>query len=292
MALSMTGSRRPVIASGCPVTCRDGGRRLALLFEAGPARYALEAPRSSRSRRPTRPGPRHLRGVFPLEDLSVLLGGAPEAPARARGRARHQSHAGGARARRCGGGGRGRRSALPAHPRPRAADRHAWSAAPSSTRAGSTWSSAPRRWARACMLAGRRRRASSPGSRRPRSGAALRVAAAGSSASRSRRCCKSPRCWPPSAPSRSRAGSSPASWRTPAPLAGVRVARVPRAGAGRRAPRGPARAGGDPGRALCLAGTGHHPGARGDRRAGSLADARWTARPRAGCHAAPGRRRT
>ena len=57
----------------------DGGRRLALLFEAGPARYALDAsrvlevtPPDAVADRPT------VRGVFPLEDLSVLMGGAPE----------------------------------------------------------------------------------------------------------------------------------------------------------------------------------------------------------------------
>lgn len=57
----------------------DGGRRLALLFEAGPARYALEA---SRVLEVTPPDPdadrATVRGVFPLEDLSVLMGGAPE----------------------------------------------------------------------------------------------------------------------------------------------------------------------------------------------------------------------
>ncbi len=57
----------------------DGGRRLALLFEAGPARYALEA---SRVLEVTPPDPEPdratVRGVFPLEDLSVLMGGAPE----------------------------------------------------------------------------------------------------------------------------------------------------------------------------------------------------------------------
>jgi len=57
----------------------DGGRRLALLFEAGPAHYALEA---SRVLEVTPPDPEAeratVRGVFPLEDLSVLMGGAPE----------------------------------------------------------------------------------------------------------------------------------------------------------------------------------------------------------------------
>lgn len=57
----------------------DGGRRLALLFEAGPARYALEA---SRVLEVTPPDPdaerATVRGVFPLEDLSTLMGGAPE----------------------------------------------------------------------------------------------------------------------------------------------------------------------------------------------------------------------
>lgn len=57
----------------------DGGRRLALLLEAGPARYALEA---SRVLEVTPPDPDRatVRGVFPLEDLSVLMGGAPERP--------------------------------------------------------------------------------------------------------------------------------------------------------------------------------------------------------------------
>src|SRR4029078_7067317 len=56
----------------------DGGRRLALLFEAGPARYALEA---SRGLEVTPPHPERapVRGVFPLEDLSTLMGGAAEA---------------------------------------------------------------------------------------------------------------------------------------------------------------------------------------------------------------------
>jgi len=55
----------------------DGGRRLALLFEAGPARYALEA---SRVLEVTPPDAERatVRGVFPLEDLSSLMGGAPE----------------------------------------------------------------------------------------------------------------------------------------------------------------------------------------------------------------------
>ena len=57
----------------------DGGRRLALLCEAGPARYALEA---SRVLEVTPPDPdaerATVRGVFPLEDLSTLMGGAPE----------------------------------------------------------------------------------------------------------------------------------------------------------------------------------------------------------------------
>jgi len=57
----------------------DGGRRLALLFEAGPARYALEA---SRVLEVTPPDPdaerATVRGVFPLEDLSTLMGGAAE----------------------------------------------------------------------------------------------------------------------------------------------------------------------------------------------------------------------
>jgi hypothetical protein len=57
----------------------DGGRRLALLFDSGPAHYALEAslvlevtPPDADEERAT------VRGVFPLEDLSVLMGGAPE----------------------------------------------------------------------------------------------------------------------------------------------------------------------------------------------------------------------
>jgi hypothetical protein len=58
----------------------DGGRRLALLFEAGPARYALRPRGSSRSTPPD-PDPERatVRGVFPLEDLSTLMGGAAEA---------------------------------------------------------------------------------------------------------------------------------------------------------------------------------------------------------------------
>ncbi len=57
----------------------DGGRRLALLFEAGPARYALEASRVLEVTPPD-PDPERatVRGVFPLEDLSTLMGGAPE----------------------------------------------------------------------------------------------------------------------------------------------------------------------------------------------------------------------
>ena len=58
----------------------DGGRRLALLFEAGPARYALEASRVLEVTPPD-PDPERatVRGVFPLEDLSTLMGGAAEA---------------------------------------------------------------------------------------------------------------------------------------------------------------------------------------------------------------------
>ncbi len=57
----------------------DGGRRLALLFEAGPARYALEASRILEVTPPDAGTERAtVRGVFPLEDLSVLMGGAPE----------------------------------------------------------------------------------------------------------------------------------------------------------------------------------------------------------------------
>jgi len=57
----------------------DGGRRLALLFEAGPAHYALEASRVLEVTPPDAEAERAtVRGVFPLEDLSVLMGGAPE----------------------------------------------------------------------------------------------------------------------------------------------------------------------------------------------------------------------
>jgi chemotaxis signal transduction protein len=57
----------------------DGGRRLALLFEAGPARYALEVSRVLEVTPPDPEGERAtVRGVFPLEDLSTLMGGAPE----------------------------------------------------------------------------------------------------------------------------------------------------------------------------------------------------------------------
>jgi hypothetical protein len=57
----------------------DGGRRLALLFEAGPAHYALEASRVLEVTPPDVDQERAtVRGVFPLEDLSVLMGGAPE----------------------------------------------------------------------------------------------------------------------------------------------------------------------------------------------------------------------
>jgi hypothetical protein len=58
---------------------QDGGRRLALLFEAGPARYALEASHVLEVTPPDAdPDRATVRGVFPLEDLSVLMGGAPE----------------------------------------------------------------------------------------------------------------------------------------------------------------------------------------------------------------------
>ena len=57
----------------------DGGRRLALLFEAGPAHYALEASRVLEVTPPDADQERAtVRGVFPLEDLSVLMGGVPE----------------------------------------------------------------------------------------------------------------------------------------------------------------------------------------------------------------------
>ena len=47
----------------------DGGRRLALLFEAGPARYALEASRILEVTPPDADAERAtVRGVFPLED--------------------------------------------------------------------------------------------------------------------------------------------------------------------------------------------------------------------------------
>src|SRR5215831_14166272 len=72
-------SGRDSLCSGSSMTAHthDGGRRLALLFEAGPARYALEA---SRVLEVTPPDAERatVRGVFPLEDLSALMGGAPE----------------------------------------------------------------------------------------------------------------------------------------------------------------------------------------------------------------------
>jgi len=55
----------------------DGGRRLALLFEAGRARYAIEAARVMEVVPPD-PERTTVRDVFPLEDLSVLMGGAAE----------------------------------------------------------------------------------------------------------------------------------------------------------------------------------------------------------------------
>jgi chemotaxis signal transduction protein len=55
----------------------EGGRRLSLLFEAGPARYAIEATRVVEVAPPDTDRPT-VRGVFPLEDLSMLMGGAPE----------------------------------------------------------------------------------------------------------------------------------------------------------------------------------------------------------------------
>jgi chemotaxis signal transduction protein len=57
----------------------DGGRRLALLFEAGPARYALEASRVLEVTPPDADAERAtVRGVFALQDLSSLMGGGPE----------------------------------------------------------------------------------------------------------------------------------------------------------------------------------------------------------------------
>ena len=55
----------------------EGGRRTCLLFEAGPARYAIEATRVVEVAPPDADRPA-VRGVFPLEDLSVLMGGGPE----------------------------------------------------------------------------------------------------------------------------------------------------------------------------------------------------------------------
>jgi chemotaxis signal transduction protein len=62
-----------------PAHTHDGGRRLALLFEAGPARYALEASRVLEVTPPDANAEREtVRGVFPLHDLSSLMGGGPE----------------------------------------------------------------------------------------------------------------------------------------------------------------------------------------------------------------------
>jgi chemotaxis signal transduction protein len=55
----------------------EAGRRLCLLFEAGPARYAIEATRVAEVAPPDADRP-SVRGIFQLEDLSVLMGGAPE----------------------------------------------------------------------------------------------------------------------------------------------------------------------------------------------------------------------
>ena len=55
----------------------EGGRRTCLLFEAGPARYAIEATRVVEVAPPDADRST-VRGVFPLEDLSVLMGGGPE----------------------------------------------------------------------------------------------------------------------------------------------------------------------------------------------------------------------
>ena len=55
----------------------DPGRRLCLLFEAGAARYAVEATSVVEVSPPDAEGDK-LRGVFELKDLSLLLGGPPE----------------------------------------------------------------------------------------------------------------------------------------------------------------------------------------------------------------------
>jgi chemotaxis signal transduction protein len=58
-------------------TTHEAGRRLCLLFEAGPARYAIEATRVMEVAPPDDGRP-SVHGLLPLEDLSVLMGGAPE----------------------------------------------------------------------------------------------------------------------------------------------------------------------------------------------------------------------
>jgi chemotaxis signal transduction protein len=52
-------------------------RKLAVFFEAGPTRYALEAVRVTEVARPD-DGELTLRGHLTLKDLSVMLGGGPE----------------------------------------------------------------------------------------------------------------------------------------------------------------------------------------------------------------------
>ena len=55
----------------------ESGRRLCLLFEAGPCRYAVEATAVTEVAPPD-PDGRTLRGSLELKDLSALLGGADE----------------------------------------------------------------------------------------------------------------------------------------------------------------------------------------------------------------------
>jgi chemotaxis signal transduction protein len=58
-------------------TPHEAGRRLCLLFEAGTARYAIEATRVMEVAPPDAGRP-SARGLLQPEDLSVLMGGAPE----------------------------------------------------------------------------------------------------------------------------------------------------------------------------------------------------------------------